>query len=80
MKILRIMAVAQLPTIVAYAWFNRRAWHRILVLRQQLAVYKRKSKKPMLRKRDFLFWSLISKIWKAWKSESIPVLNGLHHD
>jgi len=29
------------------------------VLRQQLTVLKRKSKKPMLRNRDRLFWSLL---------------------
>ena len=46
---------------------------RILVLRQQLAVYKRKSKKPILRNRDRLFWSLLSRFWKNWKSELILV-------
>ena len=71
MKILLIMVVAQFLTLVVFAWFNRVAWIRILALRQQLAVYKRKSKKPMLRNRDRLFWSLLSKIWKDWKSELI---------
>jgi hypothetical protein len=46
---------------------------RILVLRQQLTVYKRKSKKPMLRNRDRVFWSLLSRIWRDWTSELILV-------
>jgi len=73
MKILLMMAVAQFLTMVVFAWFNRRAWIRILALRQQLAVYKRKAKKPILRNRDRLFWSLLSKIWKDWISELILV-------
>jgi hypothetical protein len=52
MKILFMMVVAQFLTLVVFAWFNSVAWIRILALRQQLAVYKRKSKKPMLRNRD----------------------------
>ena len=56
-----MMVVIQFLTLVVFAWFNRVAWIRILALRQQLAVYKRKSKKPMLRNGDRLFWSLLSK-------------------
>ena len=52
-----MMVVAQFLTLVVFAWFNRVAWIRILALRQQLAVYERKSKKPMLRNGDRLFWS-----------------------
>ena len=73
MKILLMMVVAQFLTLVVFAWFNRVAWIRILALRQQLAVYKRKSKRPMLRNRDRLFWSLLSRIWRDWKSELIFV-------
>ena len=73
MKILLMMVVVQFLTLVVFAWFNRVAWIRILALRQQLAVYKRKSKKPMLRNRDRLFWSLLSKIWRDWRSELILV-------
>ena len=62
MKILLMMVVAQFLTMVVFAWFNRGVWIRILALRQQLAVYKRKSKKAALRNRDRLFWSLLSKI------------------
>ena len=73
MKILLMMVVAQFLTLVVFAWFNRVAWIRILALRQQLAVYKRKSRRPMLRNGDRLFWSLLSKIWRDWASELILV-------
>jgi len=64
MKILLMMVVVQFLTLVVFAWFNRVAWIRIIALRRQLAVYERKSKKPMLRNGDRLFWSLLSKVWK----------------
>jgi transposase InsO family protein len=73
MKILLMMVVVQFLTMVVFAWFNRAAWIRILSLRQQLAVYKRKSKRPLLRNRDRLFWSLLSRIWRDWTSELILV-------
>jgi putative transposase len=73
MKILLMMAVVQSLNLVILAWFNRVAGLRILVLRQQLTVYKRKSKKPMLRNRDRLFWSLLSRVWRDWTSELILV-------
>ena len=50
MKILLMMVVLQSLNLVVFAGRNRAAWVRILALRQQLAVYKRKSKKPLLRK------------------------------
>jgi hypothetical protein len=73
MRNLLMMMVLQSLNLVVFAWLHRAAWVRILALRQQLAVYKRKSKKPMLRNRDRLFWSLLSKIWRDWRSELILV-------
>jgi putative transposase len=74
MKILPLIAVVQALNLVVFAWFHRTASSlRILVLRQQLAVYKRRSKKPLLKNRDRLFWSWLSKTWKHWKSELILV-------
>jgi transposase InsO family protein len=73
MKVLFVIVVVQSVNLVIFAWFNRVAGLRILVLRQQLTVYKRKSKKPMLKYRDWLFWSLVSKIWRDWTSELILV-------
>jgi hypothetical protein len=73
MKILLMMMVLQSLNLVVFSRRNRAAWVRILALRQQLAVYKRKSKKPLLRNRDRLFWSLLSKVWSDWKSELVLV-------
>jgi hypothetical protein len=73
MKILLMMTALQSLNLAVFAWLDRAAWVRILTLRQQLAVYKRKSKKPLLRNRDRLLWSLLSKIWRDWRSELILV-------
>jgi hypothetical protein len=73
MKILLIVAVAQSLNLLAFTWFDRAAWIRILALRQQLSIYKRKSKKPVLRNKDRLFWFLLSKVWRDWASEIILV-------
>ena len=73
MKILLSIAAVQALNLVVFAWFHRTAPLRILVLCQQLAVYKRRSKKPLLKIRDRLFWSWLSKSWKDWKSELILV-------
>ena len=73
MKILLMVVVLQSLNLLAFVWLSRSAWIRILALRQQLNIYKRKSKKPMLRNGDRLFWSLLSKIWRDWASELILV-------
>ena len=39
-----------------------------LALRQQLAVLRRSVKRPKLRARDRLFWVLLSRLWKGWRS------------
>jgi hypothetical protein len=73
MKILLIIVAVQWLNLVIFGWFNREAWVRILVLQQQLAVYRRKLKKPLLRNSDRLLWSLLSRIWKDWRSELVLV-------
>jgi hypothetical protein len=73
MKILLMILVVELINLVIFAWFNKAAGLRILVLRQQLAVYRRKTKKPTLKNWDRWFWALLSRIWKDWKSELILV-------
>jgi len=73
MKFLLIIVALQSLNLAIFAWFNRVAWVRILVLRQQLAVYRRKSKKPVLKNRDRLFWSLLSRVWRDWISELVLV-------
>ena len=73
MKILLTIVVLQSLNQVTFARRNRAAWVRILASRQQLAVYQHKSKKTLLRNRDRLFWSLLSKVWRDWRSELILV-------
>jgi hypothetical protein len=73
MKILLLMVAVQSLHLHASAWFNREACIRILALRQQLNIYKRKSKKPVLRNRNRLFWSVLSKLWGDRTSELVLV-------
>jgi hypothetical protein len=44
-----------------------------LALRHQLAVLQRSVKRPKLRKRDRIFWSWLSRLWKGWRSVLIIV-------
>jgi transposase InsO family protein len=44
-----------------------------LALRQQLAVLQRKSKTPRLRRRDRIFWAILSRIWTGWRSALLVV-------
>ena len=44
-----------------------------LALRQQLSVYLYEMKRPRLRNRDRIFWILLSKLWKNWKTSLILV-------
>jgi len=40
-----------------------------LALRQQLAIYKRKKKRPRLIRRDRWFWIVLAGIWKDWRPD-----------
>jgi hypothetical protein len=73
MKTLLMFVVPPFLNLVVFAWFNRVALVQILALRQQLAVYKRKAKKPRLRNTDRPFCSLLSMVWRGWASELILV-------
>jgi hypothetical protein len=73
MKTLLVVLVVQSLNLIVFRWFNRVAWIRILAFKQQLAVYKRRAKKPRLRNRDRLFWSFLSKVWRGWASALILV-------
>lgn len=44
-----------------------------LALRQQLAALHYKSKRPRLRKRDRVFWAILSRIWPNWRSALLIV-------
>lgn len=39
-----------------------------LALRQQLAVLREKTKRPRLSQSDRIFWAILSRIWKNWRS------------
>ena len=68
-----LVAIVQSLHLVVFAWFHRVAGLRIIALRQQLAIYMRMAKKPILGNRDRLFWPLLSRVWKDWASELIFV-------
>ena len=44
-----------------------------LALRQQLAMYKRTSKRPCLRMYDRAFWVGLSKLWRKWSTTLVIV-------
>ncbi len=44
-----------------------------LALRQQLAVFTRAARRPQLRHRDRLFWMLLAKAWRDWRTALIVV-------
>ena len=44
-----------------------------LALRQQLAVYKRHSKRPRLKRSDRVFWMTLARVWKSWRQALIFV-------
>jgi len=73
MEILICILAVQVLNLLAFVWLHRAVPVRVLALRQQLAVYKRKAKRPRLRNLDRLFWSLLSRIWNDWASELIIV-------
>ncbi len=39
-----------------------------LILRQQLAVWERSGRRPMLHRRDRQFWSITARSWTAWRT------------
>jgi putative transposase len=44
-----------------------------LALRQQLAILQQKSKTPRLRRRDRIFWALLSRVWADWRAALLIV-------
>ena len=44
-----------------------------LALRQQLAALQHKSRRPRSRKRDRIFWAILSRIWANWRSALLIV-------
>ena len=62
-----------------------------LALRQQLAALHHGPKRPRLRRRDRIFWVILSRIWPNWRTAllivqpecgrviAVPQVGGLHH-
>lgn len=44
-----------------------------LALRQQLAIYKRKQKRPRLMQGDRWFWMALARLWKGWRGALVVV-------
>ncbi len=44
-----------------------------LALRQQLSALQHRSKRPCLRKRDRIFWALLSRVWPNWRAALLIV-------
>jgi hypothetical protein len=42
-----------------------------LALRQQLAIMKKKNKRPKIRLRDRIFWVVLSRFWKVGKTGKV---------
>jgi len=60
-------------TILRLTRTRRRLLLENLVLRQQLAVLKRKHARPRLAALDKLFWVLVRRFWSEWKQALIIV-------
>jgi len=73
MEILLVVVAVQVLNTLVLVWSRRTLLISNLVLRQQLIVFKRKRPRPALRDRDRLFWSLISRVWKDWRSALVIV-------
>ena len=44
-----------------------------LALRQQLIVLKRNQKRPSLKERDRVFWTVLSQVWPRWRDSLVIV-------
>ena len=73
MEILLVVVAVQVLNTLILLWSRRASLMSNLVLRQQLTVFKRKRPRPPLHDGDRLFWALISRVWKDWRSALIIV-------
>ena len=73
MNLLLLFLLAQTINLVVFLWLNRATTIRLAAYRQQLAVYQRSTKKPRLKDGDRLFWVLLSRLWKDWRSDLLVV-------
>jgi len=65
--------VVVLRTVALICCGHRAVALESLALRQQLAVFRRTVERPPLRHRDRLFWILLAKAWREWRTALIVV-------
>ena len=63
------------PISIIRSFFKKRSELFIenLALRQQLAIYKQKKKRPKICMKDRLFWIILSRLWENWRDALIIV-------
>ena len=59
--------------IFIFGYVKRAIVLQNLAQRRQLAVYKRKVKRPLIKDRDRLFWIMLSNFWSDWKEHLVIV-------
>src|ERR1019366_6133902 len=73
---------AILPGLFRFIWLFGRGHDAVapenLALRQQLAIYKRKNKRPRLIRRNRWFWIALATIWKDWRRALLAVHPDTH--
>ena len=69
MNTMLIVLLVQIVNLVVFVRFHGSSTARILALRHQLIVLERNARRPAIRRRDRLFWSLLSRLWSGWRSE-----------
>jgi len=73
MKLILVLLAFELLNVAVFVCLQRRLVLRVLALRQQLAVFRRRIKRPRLKDRDRLIWSVLSRLWPDWKSALVIV-------
>jgi len=73
MKLILVLLAFELLNVAVFVCLHRRLVLRVLALRQQLGVLQRRQKRPRLKNRDRLFWSVLSRVWPEWKSALVVV-------
>ena len=60
--------ISSVLSLVSYTFVTRLSMNmEIVALRHQLLVYRRTSKRPRIGQSDRVFWSILSKLWPAWR-------------
>ena len=73
MEILLVALVIQAVNTVIFIRSRGALLGSNIALRQQLVVYLRRQRRPVLKNRDRLFWIVLSRIWPQWKSALVLV-------